>query len=277
MSTPASLAVPEGVEVATIETGRGSFAAHLIRPPEATAHVLLLPGWTGSKEDFTHLLPHLASAGFAATSVDQRGQHETPGTADDDYSLSGLAADAAEIAATVWDGPSHLLGHSFGGLVTQSAAIEHSAAWRSIALLCSGPGALGGLSTVGLTRLVDLIDQMSLKDLHRHREALAGTRTTPEIVAFLERRFTSNAPASFRAMTQHLIDAPTRVWEVARTGLPAWVGRGVADDAWPHAVQADMATQLGTEVVVLPRSAHSPNVENPAALAASLTAFYRDL
>ena len=89
--------------------------------------MLLLPGWTGSKEDFTHLLPHLASAGIAATSVDQRGQYETPGADDDDYSLSGLAADAAEIASAAWDGPSHLLGHSFGGLVAQTAAVEHTA------------------------------------------------------------------------------------------------------------------------------------------------------
>ena len=118
---------------------------------------------------------------------------------------------------------------------------------------------------------------MSLKALHRHRESLAGTRTALEIAAFLERRFTSNAPAAFRAMTQHLIEASPRLREVATTGLPVWVGRGVSDDAWPHAVQAEMATQLGTEVVVLAGSAHSPNVENPAALAAFLTAFYRDL
>lgn len=277
MSTPTTLTVPDGVEVTTVETPRGSFAAHHCPATDPSGHVLLLPGWTGSKEDFTQLLPHLASAGLTATAIDQRGQYQTPGTPEDDYSLTGLAADAAAVASVVAPGPAHLLGHSFGGLVAQAAAVDHPGSWRSVALLCSGPGPLGGMSTVGLTRLVDLLEQASLLELHRQREALSGTQHPPEIATFLEERFTTNAPASLKAMTQHLIDAQPRLREVAATGLPVWVGRGAADDAWPHHVQAEMATRLGTEIVVLPSSAHSPNVENPAALAASLTAFYRDL
>ena len=54
---------------------------------------------------------------------------------------------------------------------------------------------------------------------------------------------------------------------VAATGLPAWVGRGADDDAWPHDVQASMAERLGVQIHVIPDSAHSPAVENPQGLA----------
>ena len=40
---------------------------------------LLVPGYTGSKEDFIALLAPLAAAGFRAVAVDQRGQYETGG------------------------------------------------------------------------------------------------------------------------------------------------------------------------------------------------------
>ena len=45
---------------------------------------------------------------------------------------------------------------------------------------------------------------------------------------------------------------------------------GENDDAWPLADQQDMATRLGTELVIIPHAAHSPAVENPAALLAEL-------
>ena len=79
MSTPRNLTLPEGVEAIGIETPVGTFAAHVARVSRPAAHVLLIPGWTGSKEDFTPLLPLLATAGFDATAYDQRGQFETVG------------------------------------------------------------------------------------------------------------------------------------------------------------------------------------------------------
>ena len=138
-----SLDLPKGVEATTIETSRGAFATHAIRVTDPVAHVLLIPGWTGSKEDFTPILPLLASVGFDATAYDQRGQFETPGADDDDYSLSGFAADAASLARECSTEPTHLLGHSFGGLVAQTAALETTSTWRTLSLLCTGPGALG--------------------------------------------------------------------------------------------------------------------------------------
>jgi pimeloyl-ACP methyl ester carboxylesterase len=265
MSTPQSLVLPEGVSPTTLESDRGPFAAHVIRVPDPLAHVLLVPGWTGSKEDFTPMLPLLASIGLDATAYDQRGQFETPGADDDDYSLSGFAADAAAVAEACSADPSHLLGHSFGGLVAQAAAIEHTSRWRSLSLLDTGPGALGESTQRPLGTLVRALDKIPLIEIHHYREN--GVKRAKDIAGFLERRFTSNSVASLKAMTEHLMTAPDRIAGIRDLRLPIWVGRGADDDAWPHDVQATMAERLGVEIHVVTDSAHSPAVENPAGLA----------
>src|SRR5699024_4365267 len=107
--------------------------------------------------------------------------------------------------------------------------------------------------------------------LHELRET--GVKRPAQITAFLAKRFTSNAVASLRAMTQHLIDAPDVTDEVAATGVPVLVVRGADDDAWPFDRQDEMAARLDTEVIVIPKAAHSPAVETPEALVAVLLPF----
>lgn len=278
MSVPQSLAVPAGVTVGTVSTSRGDFATHIATPTgEVRGHVLLVPGWTGSKEDFTPILPLLAAAGFATTAYDQRGQYETPGAPDDDYSLSALAADAAAVrAATAPDEVerTHLLGHSFGGLVVQQAVVDDPTPWRSLSLLCTGPGALGDSPARPLHQVVEAIGTVPLAEIHAARED--GIERPADIAEFMERRFTANAEASLRAMTQHLIDAPDVTDAVRATGLPIWVGRGADDDAWPHDLQQQMAARLGTSVHVIDPAAHSPAVENPIGLIGVWKPFLED-
>ena len=49
---------------------------------------------------------------------------------------------------------------------------------------------------------------------------------------------------------------------------------GVDDDAFPPAVQAEMAQRLDAPFVEIPDAAHSPAVENPAATTAALVWFW---
>ncbi len=275
MSTPRTLDLPDGVEATSLTTSRGTFAAHVARVSDPVAHVLLIPGWTGSKEDFTQFLPLVAEAGFDVTTYDQRGQFETPGRDDDDYSLAGLAADATAIATDLSAAPLHLLGHSFGGLVAQTAVIEQVDRWRSLSLLCTGPAALGSSPQRPLDQMVEALGTVPLAQIHEQRQVASGVTLPDDIAAFLRRRFAANSPVSLKAMTQHLIDAPDRLDAVAAAGLPTWVGYGIDDDAWPLTVQDAMAARLGTKAVVLPGVAHSPAVEDPETLAAAWLPFLR--
>jgi pimeloyl-ACP methyl ester carboxylesterase len=82
VSTPTSLVLPDGVRRTEIRTSRGSFAALEALPVPGVCErdtALLVPGYTGSKEDFLALLDQLAAAGRQVFAIDMRGQYQTPG------------------------------------------------------------------------------------------------------------------------------------------------------------------------------------------------------
>ncbi len=99
MNTPRSLLLPAGVRRERVATQRGRFAGLIAGSTgRVRGAVLLIPGFTGSKEDFAPLLPLLAAAGWWAVAYDQRGQYESPGIGVEAYTLEALAADASAIA-----------------------------------------------------------------------------------------------------------------------------------------------------------------------------------
>jgi len=84
-----------------IETSRGGFAALEAFPGSGISErgpALLVPGFTGSKEDFIAVLQTLAGAGRRVLALDLRGQYETPGPDDASaYSCAELGADVAAV------------------------------------------------------------------------------------------------------------------------------------------------------------------------------------
>lgn len=281
MSTPRSVTLPPVVRRTSIETTRGAFAGLVAHPAHSVrGFVLLIPGFTGSKEDFAPLLPLLAAHGWLSATYDQRGQYETPGADANAYTLASLAADAGSVAAAL--APAgvvrHVLGHSFGGLVAQTAVLAEPAAWSSLVLLCSGPGGFRVTDkTEPLRALVRLIDSAPLDVVHeamRMNDRRRGKPVpSPQVAAFLRTRYLANSPEGLKAIARLLIGAPDRVDELARLTLARAVVRGADDDAWAHTVQDETAARLATTVIVIPDAAHSPAVENPVETAQAICGF----
>jgi pimeloyl-ACP methyl ester carboxylesterase len=238
-----------------------------------------VPGWTGSKEDFVALLAPLAALGYHALAVDQRGQYETPGSADErDYTLPALAEDLLALADEIATSPLHLLGHSFGGLVTRTAAIAEPDAVASLTLLCCGPGPQPVDRHHLLRALADAIPAIGLPATWQAKRAFERSQGTPEppseIELFMQRRFVANHPASLRAITRHLITARDEIDALRATGVPVLVSFGAADDGWPLAEQREMAARLGAPVAVIDGAGHSPAAEQPAQTVAVLDEFW---
>lgn len=272
MSRPKSLALDDSVRRHDTETGRGSFVTWLCSPGDSSlprGNVMLVPGLTGSKEDFAPLLPLLAEAGWQVATYDQRGQFETAADAGDDFSLDAYAADLIATTEALFGAAerTHLVGHSFGGLVAAAAVIARPDRWASLTLLCSGPGGFDGTRRQELLDGADLVERAGLeaayetrlrRDAERQREA-----ATPEVERFLHQRFMCNSVESLAAMSRLLAHTPDLTADLAAAGVPAFVVRGEEDDAWDHSVQDRLATELGTSVVVIRGAAHSPAVERP--------------
>ena len=150
MSTPKYLDLPDEARQLTIESRRGTFAALEAEPSTGVCErrpALLIPGFTGSKEDFIPVLQPLASAGRRVVAIDMRGQYQSQGAHEaSGYAPGELGADIIAIAEAISsDGHGlHLVGHSLGGLVAREAVLAQAAQVISLTLLSSGPGRITG-------------------------------------------------------------------------------------------------------------------------------------
>ncbi|MEQ1736377.1 MAG: alpha/beta fold hydrolase, partial [Rhodoglobus sp.] len=136
--------LPPAVERAWLDVPSGRLAA--LAAGEASAPlVLLVPGVTGSKEDFVLMLPLLAAAGYRAMSFDMAGQYESAQAGPENRTPPGdrydhdLFVDDLLTILDREDGPSHVLGYSFAGTVAQLAYTLRPDRFASLALLSCPP------------------------------------------------------------------------------------------------------------------------------------------
>lgn len=292
MSTPRTLRLPDRVSQDIVETSRGKFAVLVAEAAIGVSErrpAVLVPGYTGSKEDFIAVLESLAAAGRTVTAIDMRGQHHSPpAQTSADYALDQLAADLVAVAAGIGDdmGRVHLLGHSFGGLVARQAVLANPEAFWSLTLIGSGPGTIGGDRAQALRDLLDYLGPAAgdPSALGRRIAEVWSNRLEPQaraegtkadIIDFLRSRLLGSCPVGLTEMARQLLDCPDRTADLAAVKpLPKLVSYGENDDAWPPEIQDLMAKRLGADRICIPGAAHSPAVEAPETTAAMLTAFW---
>lgn len=271
---------PTSARHRAIDTPHGTLAVLDAGPADGPG-VILVPGYTGSKEDFAPVLDPIARAGYRVTALDLLGQFESVG--DDDpaaYTVEACAADVARVAAE-FDGPVHLLGHSFGGLVARAAVIADPGAYASLVLLDTGPAGIVGPQRERIILLRPVLAAGGMPAVYEARERLAAADPRrrvepPELKAFLRRRFLVSSETGLKVMGEALLGEPDRVADLAGTGVPVMVAYGVDDDAWPPDDQAAMAIKLDARSAPIPDAAHSPAVENTDATVTALLAFWAD-
>ena len=305
MSTPRSLKMPDRVRSGTARTERGGFAVLEAQPGHGVCErlpALLVPGYTGSKEDFLPVLEPLATAGRTVVAMDLRGQYQSAPAADrSGYAPDQLAADVLAVADSVSQasGGVHLVGHSMGGLIARSAALLATGRILSLTLIGSGPGAIGGRKAAGLRQTLALLDAPGAPGRDDRDELAALVRrvwserlepearaagTDERIIAFLRERTMRACPIGLFEMARRLLEWPDHTEELAALSrpvkpsgavkLPVLVIYGENDDAWSPAAQDRMAKRLGAERACIPAAAHSPAIEAPDTTGHALTTFW---
>ncbi|MFE2067173.1 alpha/beta fold hydrolase [Streptomyces sp. NPDC059467] len=291
MSRPRTFVPPAGARAYALATERGEFAvvdAPAAAGAEAKGTALLLPGFTGSKEDFSPLLAALGARGYRTVAVDGRGQFESDGPADDEsaYAQEELARDVLAQAAAVGDGrPVQLLGHSLGGQIARAAVLLDHAPFRSLTLMASGPAQISASQQQRVKLLRDALAVLSMAEVWDAMQAMEapeeldeglvdGLDGEPEDGADLRRRWLGNKPAQLIATGRQLCTEPDRVAELAAVPLPFHVLSGARDDTWPVPLLDDMALRLGAHRTVIAGAEHSPNTERPAPTAEAIAAFW---
>ncbi|MEU9164967.1 alpha/beta hydrolase [Streptomyces sp. NPDC048424] len=279
MSKPPRLTLPSAARAYLLTTDRGGFAVHEAgEPVRGTA--LLVPGFTGSKEDFIGLLEPLAAAGYRVVAVDGRGQYESPGPREEaPYALEELALDVLAQVRALGSDRVHLVGHSLGGLISRAAVLRDPSPFASLTLLSSGPAAITEEQQARTKLLVAALEAMggdmpTIWAAMRAHDPQDAAADSAELAEFLRGRWVATVPEQLIVTGRVLISEPDRVAELGRTGLPKLVLSGAVDDAWPVPLLDEMARRLGAERVVVPGTGHSPNAEDPAVTAAALATFW---
>lgn len=256
----------------------GQVAALRNTPPAPIARALLIPGLTGSKEDFAPMIDLLADAGFDTVALDLPGQYESPGPDElKAYRPDALGADVTAIVDTVADGlPVMMLGHSYGGIVARAAVIGGAKA-AGLSLLNSGPAKLPeGDRTLAMRALAPIIRFGGNNIGYRCVEIFGAARwggLPDDLKAFLRQRFVATNKYCHVGMGAGILREPDRIAELAAALETHGVGCSIVaardDDAWGPELQRQMATRLNVPITMT-GGLHSPNVAAPHEVTAAI-------
>ncbi|WP_394551612.1 alpha/beta fold hydrolase [Agromyces sp. MMS24-JH15] len=272
-------ALPAGAERVVFEAPSGPLAG-LAAGPVDGERVLLVPGATGSKEDFVLMLPLLADAGFRVEAFDLAGQYESseagPWRLDPPRPHYDEALFLDDLLSVLdrGDGPAHVLGYSFAGTLAQLALVARPDRFASLALLSCPPEvgqAFRTVKRIGVLSEFTNAHQGAALMLWGIRNNL--NRVPPARLAFVRERFALTRRESVDDIIELMKATPDVRAAVRSAPIPKLVAVG-AHDLWPVERHRAFADDLGAELAVY-ESGHSPCEESPHQLVRDLLALYR--
>lgn len=238
--------------------------------------VVLVPGATGSKEDFILVAPLLAAAGYYVESYDLAGQYESAGAGPPtgekfDYDLF---VDDLLAFLNAGQAPAHVLGYSFAGFVAQLAYLRQPEMFLSLAFLGMPPQpgqSFRGVSWIGPLSYV--ITPHAIAGLLIWGVKWNLNRAAPGRLPLVRERFDDTVRASVDDIIGLMKNAPDLRPELAASGLPMLVAVG-SHDLWPVQMQRELAEFIRADFREYP-TGHSPCETTPHQLARDLVALYR--
>lgn len=237
--------------------------------------LLLLHGFTGAKEDLTDWLDPFAELGFHAVAPDHRGHGASDAPpAESAYSLATFAADVLTLADELgWD-RFFLLGHSMGGMIAQTVALETPERVERLVLMDTTHAPVGvdrGLADLAVAMARDegieaLADAIAELDGPLATEADARVRAErPGYAEFGDRKFRASSPAMYAAMVHEMLDQVDRLELLRTLRMPVLVVVGEQDKPFLGASQRMADAIPGATLEVISDAGHSPQFEAPEA------------
>jgi pimeloyl-ACP methyl ester carboxylesterase len=272
---------PEGAERGWYDAPSGRLAM-LAQGDTSAPRVVLVPGVTGSKEDFSLMLPLLAAAGYRAETYDMAGQYEshaagpenlTPPRRSYDHSL--FVEDLIHVLER-GNAPVHVLGYSFAGTVAQLACTVRPDLFASLTLLSCPPEPGQGFRGVKRIGPISHFTTGSIgAALMIWGVKRNFTHVPPGRLAFVRARFALTRRAAVADIISLMKKSPDLRTDLRETPIPKLVAVG-EHDLWPSALHAELAERIGARLAVY-RTGHSPCETAPHQLVDDLLALYAEV
>lgn len=270
--------LPEGTVSTRFSAPSGSLAMVAMGKPH-NPRVVLVPGATGSKEDFAVMMPELAEAGFYVLSYDLAGQYESAGAGPEnlvpprrhyDYELF-----VNDFIAVLESGevPAHVVGYSFAAIVAQIAFSQRPELFCSLTLLSCPP--LTGQCFRGVSRIGPFTGwangrvgaALMIWGIRRN-----VNKVSPNRLRFVRNRFKYTRRQSVRDIYELMKNVPDLRQTLAAATVPKFVAVG-EHDLWPLALHRQFAQSIDARISVY-RGGHSPSETSPHQFGRDLLAMY---
>jgi len=246
----------------------GELAGITAGAPDAP-RIVLVPGVTGSKEDFALMVPLLVGAGYRVDSYDLAGQYESAGAGPERLEPPRSRYDhelyIADLLAVLGAGrtPAHVLGYSFAGTVAQLAAVRAPERFASLTLLSSPPRV--GQSFAGTKSVLGPLSRVlptgASSGLFVWGILQNFNRAPEHRTRFVRDRMPRHRRDSIVDIIGMMRRTPDPRAELAALPIPKLVVFG-AHDLWPSRTHRRYADAIGAEAVEY-ASGHSPCEDSP--------------
>lgn len=286
--TPVAVPSPAG-ELSGLLTGPSAPALVNGTPAIAAAsapggagqnRALLVPGYTGSKEDYSTVLPFLGEAGWDVLAYSQRGQGGSAAPAGlGAYGMSDFVGDLIAVAEA-WAGTTgrvHLVGHSFGGIVARAAVVKRPDLFASVTLFCSGRAVYDWMNTLPILDPLPTGPGARQQVLRTYFPDMNFDEPGVGWAEFQRIRALDTASENLvgiaRILSQLRPDTPA----LAATGVPVHVLYGDQDEIWPPSWYAEEAADLGARESIIRGGTHSPQLQFPQQWAEFASSYWADV